>query len=396
MAKDKEMKIGINVGMADREGRGITVYTKEILSEFARLDGYQFVLFHNHQSVPHHRFGITDALLAQLPFSKVENTWFRLINEQLIGPLQQLKLGLDVMWNPHNRSQLITPVGYVTTVHDTLPLSRPDLAGNYLDSWDKKILNSSRVKTASYADKVIAVSNFTRDEIIRNIEIDPKKVVTIHNGVNHEIFKPNNNHEDWKRVKNEYSLPDRYILTTGSYATHKNLKTIVDAYIRSDLSSKDLGLVMVGPNDASGYTRGYYQLCERVNSLGQGEKIRLLTRIPLLDLVALYSNAYTFVIASEYEGFGFAPLEAMACEVPVVASNVTAIPEVCGEAALYSDPHDVDGFASHFVSLYENESLIKDLINKGRIQSRKFTWANTAAESIRVITDVCTSKTRWI
>ena len=384
--KDLETRIGINVGKASREDRGITVYTHNILKEFNQIGpDCNFVLLHCPGSAPDDKLGLDNAELEPLPYSDKHGSLVTIINEQVLSPLHQKGLGLDVVWHPHNRSQLITPVGYVATMHDVLPIAKPELAGKYLNSWQKKVLYLSRTKTAVSADVVITVSDFSRDEIIRHLGVNGDKIVVIHSGIDRDIFKSNRSEEERARIKSTYLLPDRYLLTTGSYAPHKNQCVILDAYNQSSLAKEGVGLVMVGPNDATGYRVGYNQVKEYAQQLGVLDKVRLLPSVPLSDLVVIYSNAEIFATASLYEGFGFTPLEAMACEVPVVVSNTTAIPEVCGNAALYANPRDASAYANHFNALLEDKNMRQRLVRSGLIQVEKFDWQTAAKKTLEVL-----------
>jgi len=391
--QNPDIKIGINIGKTSCEDRGITVYTRNIL---ARLDqagpNCHFVLLHYPGRAPNDRLGMASATLEPMLYSDRHSPTVTILNEQLLNPLHQKKLGLDVVWHPHNRCQLITPVGYVSTMHDILPIARPELAGQYLDRIDKKTLYASRTRTARQADGIITDSEFSKSEIVKHLGVDPNKVTPIHCGIDHDTFNPHKNENDRARIQTTYSLPDRYLLTTGSYAPHKNLSVLVDAFSQSDLPGENVGLVTVGPNDATGYARGYRQIQDHVRQLGLSGKVRLLPSVPFKDLVAIYSNATIFALASEYEGFGFTPLEAMACGVPVVASNVASVPEVCGNAALYADPQDAPSFANHFNHLLESGKMREQLIKKGRSQANRFDWQTTTQKTLEVLCEVANSR----
>ncbi len=393
MIKDSEIRIGINIGKASRDDRGITVYTSNILNEFGRVGpDYHFVLLHYPGDVPDSKFGIENADLVSLPISDKHNSWQTVVGEQILNPLQQKILDLDVVWHPHNRGQFIVPVGYVCTMHDILPITQPQLAGQYLNRFDKKALYLSRTYSAKTADMVITGSEFSRGEIVRHLGVDPNKVIAIYYGIDHSVFKPNRNESNLARVRKTYSLPDRYLLTTGSYAPHKNHKVLVDAYDKSNLPRENIGLVMVGPNDATGYRIGYEQVKQYVEELGLEKKVRLLPSVPIGDLVSIYNGAVIFATASLYEGFGFTPLEAMACEIPAVVSNTSAIPEVCSHAALYADPRNSGEFASQLNTLMEDNDLRNRLITDGKMQVRKFDWQTTAKKTLDVLESVAIAR----
>ncbi|MBI2008081.1 glycosyltransferase family 4 protein [Candidatus Amesbacteria bacterium] len=385
--KDSEIKIGINIGKAGKRDRGISVYTRNLLHEMTTLEGnHKFVFLHYPESSPSDgSYETSNSNYYPLPYTDNGSPLKTIFNEQVLNPIQQARLGLDIAWHPHNRSQLFSPCTYACTLHDILPVARPDLAGKYLNSPAKQLLFLSRTLTARNADVVITVSEFSRQEIISRLKVRPDKVVAIHSGVDRNTFHPDMNGESWDHIKQTHSLPEKYVLTTGSYAPHKNLPTLVEAYAHSQLPAENVGLVMVGPNDATGYRIGYQQVEKRVIDYGLSAKVRLLPSVSEADLVAIYSHATFFAIASLYEGFGFTALEAMACETPVVASCLAAIPEICQSAAIYVDPTKPEEFTQQFNLLNANTDLQQELITKGRKQVQKFDWRNCATETLAVL-----------
>ncbi len=384
--KNLEIRIGINIGKVGRKDRGISVYTRNLLDKMVALEGgNKFVFLHYPESVPEEGLGIINSALQSLPYTDNAPVLRTIINEQVLNPIQQARLGLDVVWHPHNRAQLFSPCAYICTMHDVLPIARSDLAGKYLDSPAKRLLFLTRTLTAKNADTVITVSEFSRKEIITHLNVHPDKVVAIHSGIDRDIFHPDMNKKNWDRVKQTYSLPEKYLLTTGSYAPHKNLSTIVKAYANSQLPAENIDLVMVGPNDATGYRIGFQQLENQVRHGGLSNKIRLLPSVPEADLVTIYSHATFFAIASLYEGFGFTALEAMACGVPVVASCLAALPEICESAVLYADPTKPESFTQQFNELHANTNLQRELIAKGQKQVQKFNWEKCAIKTTAVL-----------
>jgi len=388
MRQNPETIIGINVGKVGREDRGISVYTRNILRCFGGVNGNncRFRLLHYHGDPPKDKLGIDSAELEALWYSDKHKPIRTIINEQILGPIQQQRLGLDVVWHPHNRCQFFSPeVAHVSSMHDVLPIARPDLATRYLGPWDKKLLYLSRTMPARYADMIITASDFSKKEIVKFLGVDPKKVVTIYSGIDNCVFNPNKQDDEQTKLRLKYHLPNRYLLTTGSYAPHKNLDILVEAYYQSHLRDNRVGLVMVGPNDATGYRIGYQQVTEHVRKLGISENVRLLPSVSIEDLLAIYRGATMFTITSQYEGFGFTPLEAMACGTPVVASNTSSIPEVCGPAALYANPNDPSEFADRFNLLSEDTELGKRLVTDGQLHVRKFSWKDTANKTLDVL-----------
>jgi len=381
-------KVGINVGKAVSYDRGIARYMQEVIRRFGSGDREDvYYLFHYPDKKPFDDGELANTRFVPLLHSDTRGPVVTMINEQIIDPLQQTCLGLDLVWHPNSRGQFFPATRYVATLHDVLPLSQPHLAG-YLRGWGRVALYMSRTMSLRRADRIITVSEFSKDEIVTHLGIPSEKVSVVYLGIDTDVFRPDRSPERWNDVRKKYSLPNSYLLTTGSYAPHKNQKTIVDAYCQSELPQYNIGLVMVGPNNATGYRVGYNELVGYVEKVGVQGMVQLLPSVPLEDLITIISNAKMFVTASLYEGFGLTPLEAMACEVPVVASNVAAIPEVCGNAALYADPYDANSFACRFNVLLKDESLRDRMITEGLQQVGKFNWRSTARETLDILASV--------
>lgn len=392
MIENKRFRIGIDVSRASREFHGIPISTRHILREFGNMEvEHNFILLHYPDDKPEDKFGIANADLEPMPYSGRYVPLLRIIQEQVFYPLGQCQLKLNVIWHPQNHGQFLTPVGYVCSLHDVLPLSEPELAQD-LDSLEAKALYWSRAKSAANADIIITVSEFSRREIIRYLGVNPNKVVAINNGIDHKIFRPSKEKVGRQRIIAKYSLPERYVLTVGGYAPHKNLYTLIDAFRKSNLVREGYGLVMVGPKDEIVYTSEHGSIEDHVRQQGLENKVVMLSPVPIDDLVSLYNNAAIFAITSKYEGFGFPPLEAMACHVPVVASNAASIPEVCGGAALYADPNDSARFAIHFNRLVEDTVLRRRLIEEGDKQAAKFDWQITAKKTLAVLVKIASQR----
>jgi len=140
----------------------------------------------------------------------------------VLYPEFQKKLGIDVLWHPQNHGQYETPIGYVVTLHDIFPMVRPELA-EALDvaDIDKKVLSDSRIKSIVGADAVITGSQYSKEEIVANVDIDPNKIHVVHNGIDTDVFYPG---KADSAVRDKFGLPESYVLTVGSYALH-NTKT---------------------------------------------------------------------------------------------------------------------------------------------------------------------------
>lgn len=188
----------------------------------------------------------------------------------------------------------------------------------------------------------------------------------------------------WEEVETGSSLhPNPYFLYIGNIKPHKNLKNLIKAFLKvSDDIECDLVII--------GQEKGLLTPDSEILSLLEKGHSRIYFKGFLsFDLLKRYmKQAYALVFPSLYEGFGLPPLEAMACGTPVIAANRASIPEVCGDAALYFDPENVDEIAEKLILISSDKSLSKKLIAKGLIQSKKFAWEKCAEQTMEVINKV--------
>lgn len=230
--------------------------------------------------------------------------------------------------------------------------------------------------SAILADRVIAISEHSRHDIIGTLGVDPEKVDVIHLGINDFVDKCSNK----VGIQPRYTPRSEYILYTGSDFPHKNLEGLVFAFGR--LVQKSLihhDLLIVGPSFSSKVSKELHDILK-----GHDEKVVFLGYVSDQELLSLYRNASLYVFPSLYEGFGFPPLEAMACGVPVVASRATSIPEVVGDAALLADCEDVNDLAEKIDRGLHDKHLRQKLINAGFKRVQAFKWDDTATKTVEV------------
>jgi glycosyltransferase involved in cell wall biosynthesis len=253
----------------------------------------------------------------------------------------------------------------VITVHDLIPFVVP--RSTYDSALRKAFLN------IAYADRIIVVSKNTKRDLLRFIDVDPRKVRIIHHGVDHELFKPRDKLEARRRLGLPLDRP--IILNVGSEEPRKNIPTLIKAF---GILVKDIPnavLIRVGsPTNA---------IKKLICSQGLEGKIVYL-RPTDEDLSLLYNASDVFVFPSYYEGLGLPLLEAMASGCPVIAGNRSAIPEAVGDGGILLDPFDVDGFAYWMHEVLSNEDLRIKLSEKGYRRSLNFSWEKCAGETLEV------------
>jgi len=280
----------------------------------------------------------------------------------------------------------------VLTVHDLIFLLFPE----YHLPLNRWFLNRFMPLFIRRADAIIAISQCTKDDLIRHYGVPSEKVTVIYEGVDSR-FHPVTDPDVLGRVRARYGLPEHYILYVGTIEPRKNLTALLEAFValRKQASNRQPAtsnqrleagswkLVIAGK-------RGwlYEGFFRRLRELGLEGEVILLGFVPDEDLPALYSAAELFVFPSLYEGFGLPVLEAMACGTPVIASNASSLPEVVGEAGILIDPHDVGGLVKAMGRVLMDGGKRREMREKGLQQAARFSWERTAAMTLGVYRSV--------
>jgi glycosyltransferase involved in cell wall biosynthesis len=273
------------------------------------------------------------------------------------------------------------PCPVVVSVHD---LSFEHLPQTFLRRSRTQLRLTVR-HSARRADRILTLSEHTRNDVIATYKINPAKVTAIPLAAP-DHFCPVTDDKELQRVRHNYGIDGDYVLCVGSIQPRKNLVRLINAY--ASLRGVHTGnrfpkLVIVGK-------RGwlYDETLRALEATGVKDSIVLTGYVPESDLPALYSGALCFVYPSFFEGFGLPPLEAMKCGTPVVVGNATSLPEVVGDAGLKVDPFDVSAIASGIGELISNQQLREELKVKGLDRARMFDWRTTAQQTLKVYEQV--------
>jgi glycosyltransferase involved in cell wall biosynthesis len=263
--------------------------------------------------------------------------------------------------------------GHIVTFHDLFPLDSPQWYQTSFAAWRNFCLH----RLALTAAHVIAVSDYTKGRLIHHFGVDPVKITIIHNGVDHQMFS--SSLESVAATRSALKLPSAtYLLSVGSLEPRKNLKRLLAAWsaVVNQLAG-DVWLVISGSGNRTVY-----------KSAGLGEvppRVFLTGYVPEEYLQGLYAGSLGFVYPSLAEGFGLPALEAMACGAPVITSATTALPEVCGSAALYIDPTDIEALAGAMKLVIEDARLRDKLSRMGLERAAQFTWDRAADKTLSVL-----------
>lgn len=290
--------------------------------------------------------------------------------EQIILPG---RVGDHLLWSPSNTGPLRVK-RQVVTIHDLASIDHPEFLNWKFAAWYKFLLP----QLVNGVDHIIAISEFTKRRLVERLLVPEEKVSVVYNGVDLRFHV--RSHDEILHAREKVGIPDgRYFFALGSLEPRKNLNRLLEAWSRvvSQLP-QDVNLVVAG-------ARGKSLVFGDVDFSVLPERVYLTGHVPDEFLPALYSGAMCAPYLSVYEGFGLPPLEAMACGAPVLTGNLTALPEVVGDAGIMVNPFSIDEIAEAIIEIACNDRLRLDLSQKGKVQSSMFSWKGTAEQTMHVL-----------
>lgn len=285
-------------------------------------------------------------------------------------PLILKKFKPDLFFSPDGWMSLKTNIPSVDTIHDINFIHRskdfPVLVRLYYKRYFRRY--------AKKAKRLVTVSEYSKSDIVRHFKIAPEKIDVAHNGCN-SIYSPVSN--DLKiEIRNKYTEGNPFFIYVGSINPRKNLRGLLKAFDKfKEKDTNNYRLLLVGE---AMWESSY--LADQLGGMKYRDSIEFTGRISNEVLHLIMASADALMMVSFYEGFGIPVIEAMHCDVPVICSNVTALPEVAGEAALFVNPESEEEIADAMYNLSKYPELRQSLIIKGREQRKKFSWDNTAAK----------------
>ncbi|MDX1615977.1 MAG: glycosyltransferase family 1 protein [Candidatus Promineifilaceae bacterium] len=288
-------------------------------------------------------------------------------------------VGADLAHVPYWGPPLQAPLPLVVTIHDVTTL----LVREYRRGLRARLYNALVSAGARAADRVITDSQASRGDIIHHLGLPADLVVPIYLAAGPQ-YKPEGDFLLDMAMRQKYDLPEFYILYLGGYEIHKNVTTLLYAYSYvAQALGEDYPLVLAGkkPEAVSERFPDYDSYIERLNIR---DEVRWIGFVDEDDKPAVYRQASSFAFLSRHEGFGLPPLEAMACGVPVVVSNSGSLPEVVGEAGFALDPDDGRQIAGSIIATVLQDELAAEMKQKGLAQAERFSWQQTATETVLV------------
>ena len=364
----KPFTVGIDYRPTLSRMTGVGRYLWGLAAGLAQIDfSNRYILFTSsfrEQPVPAFRPVNFQLIHRRLPVYVLNLLWNRLEYPSLD---QLVQADIDIT---HSPTPLIVPSRRgksVVTVHDLYFMREPkhvtaEIQRDYVPLIQKHVHR---------ADAIICVSQVTARDVIEHLNVNPDRVVVIPNGIDDQFLTTSEDDATFEE------LPPHFLLAIGSEEPRKNLPALVQAIHLLCEQGWEGQLVLAG---GAGIDSPY--LTETIDRHGLADKVVRLGYVPPNKLPGLYRRARAFVMPSRWEGFGLPLLEAMACQVPVVASDIPAHREVAGEAALFVDLHDVESLADGIANIWSDEFLRDELVSKGQRRVKEFSWSVTARHTL--------------
>lgn len=383
--KNKRKRIGIDARLYGPVGKGLGRYTQEMVDNILRMDREnEYVVFLTRDNF--HEFKWDEKRVKKV---LADIRWYTL-KEQIVMPLLIARERLDLVHFPHFNVPLLTPVKFVVTIHDLILTKFPTARASTWGPWLYKIKNLAYKmvirRAVKGSKKIIAVSRFTKQDIIQQFRVDPRKIAVTYEGVA-DLARGKDSgfvsDPDDTQTLLSYNINKEFFLYVGNAYPHKNLEGLVEAFARFYSQNPDINLVLVGKEDYF-----YSRLKKFVKRISPDLPVIFPDYVPDRELEILYQRALAYVFPSFYEGFGLPPLEAMSKGCPVASSNRSSMPEILGDAAIYFDPGDKEDILRCLRRVKTEPGLREELINKGQKRVKAFSWRECARQTLDIYKNV--------
>ncbi|MFA6547835.1 MAG: glycosyltransferase family 1 protein [Candidatus Magasanikbacteria bacterium] len=367
------MQIGIDARMFGSRQGGLGRYIEQLIIHLEKIDtDNTYVIFLRKEN-----WGDFNPVNSKFKKVLADIGWYGW-EEQLRFPKIIRKEKIDLMHFPHWNVPILYNKKFVVTIHDLLllhfPTRRASTLGPVLYWFKNKMFRFALNHAVKKAKTIITVSEFTKQDIVQTMKIDPEKIAVIYLSPLEKTVA-----EIPFSLYKKYDITKPYWLYVGVAYPHKNLTKLIDAWeIFYQQHDHNYQLVLTGKKNY------FYHQLEKYIQQKNVKDVVLTDFVPDAELPELYRNASLYVFPTLYEGFGLPPLEAMQYNLPVIASNHTCLPEILEDAAVYFDPKDPQAIADTANTVIKDTEIRKNLIIKGQKILQKYSWKITTSKTLQI------------
>ncbi len=391
------MRIGIDARFYGPIGKGLGRYTQEVVDNIIEINNeekssdFTYVVFlskDNYDLLKNDKNNNVEKVM-------VNCHWYTL-KEQILMPYYFYKANLDLLHIPHFNVPVLYFKKFVVTIHDLILTHFPTIKATTksklvyrFKNFAYKFIIRHALKNSS---KIITVSKFTKDDIVKEFNIVPEKIIVTYEGVS---FLNNDRDKDYliNESGNLKEIPNNFIFYVGSAYPHKNLERLLDVFDKYGDHLNGLKLILVGRIDYfyqrlidAAIEKGLYKKNDYDNS-----KVIFLGHVSDMNLKSLYQRAKAFIFPSLYEGFGLPPLEAISNNCLVLCSDKASLPEVVGDGAIYFNPENIIDIYNAILKIDDSE-LKKNVLEKGKEFIQKYSWKECSIKTRDVYLSVLNNR----
>jgi glycosyltransferase involved in cell wall biosynthesis len=375
--------------LTEKNFRGIPYYTANLIEQLVRLNDYDYGISFfdyngergNRELIQSH---IAPDVYARLRVSECNSESYLSVMNWSAGAFDEVNMHTyadfvdvmpDVLHLPHSIN-----IGYelpkhtVVTVNDIMPIIYKGL-GYWSENAEARFFSSQRYLQRRKDVQLIAISQSTKNDLCSYLDIEEDRIHVVYDAYDDKNCYPDKNPE----VLNKYNITGPYIMYIGALDARKGLLNIVEAFGQIEQKYPDVKLVLAGGLDGQ-----FGERMKKIQEVKYADKIIFTGYVNDDEKRALLSSAEIFLFPSEYEGFGIPVLEAMACACPVITTNVSSLPEVGGDAALYVEPNNSEQLAAEIEGLLASSQKREMYSRKSLERCKVFSWEKTARETQKV------------
>jgi glycosyltransferase involved in cell wall biosynthesis len=368
---------------------GLATYIRNVVRTLGRVDSVNEYLLLG-AAARFEQLGSLPENFHFLPLQNPEGTFATYLEMQRVVNTH----GVDLVHVPHTFWRpLLTRAPYVITVHDLLDYMYRARTNNGM----RRAFHSYMTqRVMDKAARIFAVSNFTKRDVARYFNVDPRKIEVVYNALDESFQRGHSTLAEQEMVRGRYQVNSPFLLYAGRISPHKNVARAIEAFsaLKTELAKEgaypDLKFIIIGDEVSKNP-----DIRRAVIRSGMQHDVRFLGYVSIDVLRIFFDMAKVFVFPSLYEGFGLPPLEAMAHGTPVVASNTSALPEVVGSAGLLVNPENVFEISRALHRMLTDQPLRERMKAAGIEQARRFSWETSVRRMVAVYEEVLAEPKRF-